>query len=65
MELQIGANTIESIYPQNKQKLWMDRPKEKIRNSVSVKTISRNFEGYLASLEEQKSFLYTLNKPKD
>ena len=54
MQLQIGANTIESIYPKNKQKLWMDRPKEEIRNSVSVKTISRNFEGYLASLEEQK-----------
>lgn len=52
--LQIGANTIESIYPKEKQKRWMDRPEEKIRNSVHLGTIARNFEGYLASLEEQK-----------
>jgi len=54
MILRIGANTIESIYPKGKQNPWMDRPEEKIRNSVKLKTISRNFEGYLASLEEQK-----------
>ena len=52
--LQIGANTIESIYPKEKQNRWMDRPEEKIRNSVHVGTIAKNFEGYLASLKEQK-----------
>ena len=54
MALRIGANTIESIYPKDKQHLWMDRPEEKIRNSLDVGTILKNFEGYRASLEEQK-----------
>lgn len=54
MSLRIGTNTIESIYPEGKQKQWMDRPEEKISNSVNLGVISRNFEGYLASLEEQK-----------
>ena len=50
----IGFNTIESIYPKNKQHPWMDRPKEKVENSIYLKTISRNFHGYLLSLEEKK-----------
>lgn len=52
--LRIGANTIKSIYPEGKQKQWMDRPEEKTSNPINVRIISRNFEGYLASLEEQK-----------
>ena len=50
----IGFNTIESIYPKNKQHAWMDRPEEKVENSIHLKTISRNFRGYLLSLEEKK-----------
>ena len=50
----IGANTIETIYPKNKQKPWMDRPNEKIKNSTSLKVIDRNFKGYLNSLEAKK-----------
>ena len=50
----IGFNTIESIYPKNKQHAWMDRPEEKVENSNHLKTISRNFRGYLLSLEEKK-----------
>jgi len=50
----IGLNTIESIYPKNKQHPWMDRPQEKVENSIHLKTISRNFHGYLLSLEEKK-----------
>ena len=50
----IGFNAIESIYPKNKQHAWMDRPEEKVENSIHLKTISSNFRGYLLSLEEQK-----------
>ena len=50
----IGLNTIESIYPKNKQHAWMDRPEEKVENSIHLKNISRNFRGYLLSLEEKK-----------
>ena len=32
----------------------MDRPEEKVENSIHLKTISRNFRGYLLSLEEKK-----------
>lgn len=52
--LQIGSNTIETIYPKDKQHKWMDRPEEKIVNTISLKKISRNFEGFLDSLEEKK-----------
>ncbi len=52
--LRIGANTIETIYPQEKQHKWMDRPEEKITGSISLKKISRNFDGYLASLEAKR-----------
>ena len=54
MIYRIGLNTIESIYPKNKQHAWMDRPEEKVENSIHLKTISRNFRGYLLSLEEKK-----------
>lgn len=50
----IGANTIETIYPENKRKRWMDRPDEKYRNSTDLKMIDRNLKGFLASLEETK-----------
>lgn len=50
----IGANTIETIYPENKRKRWMDRPDEKYRNSTDLKMIDRNLKGFLASLEEKK-----------
>ena len=36
------------------QHAWMDRPEEKVENSIHLKTISRNFRGYLLSLEEKK-----------
>lgn len=52
--LRIGANTIETIYPEGKQKNWMDRPDETIKNSIKLEKISQNFKGYLASLEERK-----------
>lgn len=50
----IGANTIETIYPADKQKRWMDRPEEKFRNSTDLKKIDRNLKSFLASLEEKK-----------
>lgn len=52
--LRIGANTIESIYPEGKRFPWLERPGEKIENSVNLGIISKNFEGYLAFLEEQR-----------
>lgn len=52
--LTIGANTIESIYPEGKRGRWMDRPEEKIDGTINLATIQRNLEGYRASLEEKK-----------
>lgn len=52
--LRIGANTIKSIYPEGKQKQWMDRPEEKTSNPINVGIISRNFEGYLAVVRGAK-----------
>lgn len=52
--LRIGANTIETIYPEGKRRSWMNRPDESIKNSIKLKKISQNFKGYLASLEERK-----------
>lgn len=52
--LRIGVNTIESIYPEGKRFAWLERPGEKIENSVNLGIVSKNFEGYLASLEEQR-----------
>lgn len=52
--LTIGANTLKTIYPENKQHLWMDRPAEKIVGSINLKEIQRKMVGYRASLEEQK-----------
>lgn len=52
--LSIGANTIETIYPEKKQHSWMDRPPEKIVGTIKLSEIQRHMRGYLASLEEQK-----------
>lgn len=52
--LTIGANTIETIYPPDKQHKWMDRPDEKIVGTIKLKEIQRMMKGYIASLEEQK-----------
>ena len=52
--LTIGANTIETIYPREKRRLWMDRPAEKIDGTIQLATIQKNLEGYRASLEEKK-----------
>lgn len=53
-DLRIGTNTIETIYPKEKQHKWMDRPSQKMVTTISLKKISKNFEGYLASLEEKR-----------
>lgn len=50
----IGANTIETIYPENKRKRWMERPDEKYRNSADLRMTDRSLRGFLASLEEKK-----------
>ncbi len=52
--LEIQANTIETIYPQNYRRKWMDYPEEKIIGTINLGKIQKNMEGYLASLEEQK-----------
>ena len=52
--LTIGANTIETIYPREKRRLWLDRPGEKIDGTIQLAIIQRNLEGYRASLEEKK-----------
>lgn len=52
--LKIGENTIETIYPREYQKKFMDRPAEKIVGTINFKKIQKNFEGYLASLEAKK-----------
>ncbi len=55
--LTIGANTIETIYPREKRRLWMDRPAEKIDGTIQLATIQKNLEGYRASLEAKKKEL--------
>lgn len=52
--LQIGANTVETIYLQEKQHKWMDCPDEKIVGTIKLKEIQRYMKGYLASLEEKQ-----------
>lgn len=52
--LTIGANTIQSIYPKEKQHPWMDHPAEKIVGFIRLEEVQNNLDGYLASLEEQK-----------
>lgn len=52
--LTIGANTIETIYPKEKCRPWLDRPGEKIDGTIQFATIQKNLEGYRASLEEKK-----------
>lgn len=52
--LTIGANTIQTIYPTDKQHPWMDRPDPKLFGPCELKTIQKNMDGYLASLEEKK-----------
>lgn len=52
--LTIGANTLETIYPEENRKLWRDHPEEKIDGTIRLATIQKNMEGYLASLKEKK-----------
>lgn len=52
--LTICANTIQTIYPSNHQHTWMERPTPELSGPLELKTIQKNMEGYLASLEEQK-----------
>lgn len=52
--LTIDANTIETIYPPDKQEEWMDRPEEKIVGTINWGKIQKNMKSYLVSLEEQK-----------
>ncbi len=52
--LPIGANTIETIYPEHKRHQWMDCPEEKIVGTIKLGEIQKNMQGYLASLEEQE-----------
>lgn len=52
--LTIGANTLETIYPEENRKPWRDHPEEKIDGTIRLATIQKNMEGYLASLEEKK-----------
>lgn len=53
-KLKIAKNTIESIYPKEKQKPWMDYPSEKITGTIRLEQIQQNMTGYFASLESQK-----------
>lgn len=52
--LPIGANTIETIYPEHKRHKWMDRPAEKSVGTIKLGEIQNNIQGYIASLEEQE-----------
>lgn len=47
----IGENTIETIYPPEKQHPWMDRPDNKAGGITEVKRLSDILKGYEASLE--------------
>lgn len=52
--LNIGANTIENIYPEGHRHSYMEHPAEKIVGTLDLGKIRKNLEGYLASLEERK-----------
>lgn len=52
--LNIGKNSVKSIYPPHHRHPFMDHPAEKIVGPIDLKTVQRNLDGYLASLEEQK-----------
>lgn len=52
--LTIGANTVQTIYPKEKQKPWMEHPDLKLSGNIDLEEIQRKMEGYLASLEEQE-----------
>lgn len=53
-KLKIGKNTIDSIYPKDKRKPWLDRPSEKIVGTIQLDQIQKNMVGYFASLEEKE-----------
>lgn len=60
----IGCNTIESIYPPEHQKRWMDYPSEKVTTTTDLKKIVKNTEGYLSSLlEKQKEAEWERRNP--
>lgn len=52
--LTIGPNTVQTIYPKEKQKPWMEHPDLKLSGNIHLEEIQRKMEGYLASLEEQE-----------
>lgn len=47
----IGENTIENIYPREKQHPWMDHPENKASGILSVQRLADILKGYEASLE--------------
>lgn len=49
--IEIGENTIENIYPSEKQHAWMDYPTRKVSAISNVKKIEDILKGYEASLE--------------
>lgn len=52
--IRIGENTIENIYPPEKQHPWMECPDRKASGITSVKKICDILKGYEASLEEAR-----------
>lgn len=49
--LKIGENTIETIYPPEKQHAWMDHPAAKASDITDVRKFMSILEGYEKSLE--------------
>ncbi len=50
----IGANTIENIYPKEKQHAWMDYPTGRAGDITSVQRFLDLLEGYEKSFEEKR-----------
>lgn len=47
----IGENTIENIYPPEKQHPWMDHPENKVSGIIDVQRLMEILKGYEASLK--------------
>ena len=47
----IGENTIENIYPPEKQHPWMDHPENKASGIIDVQRLMEILKGYEASLK--------------
>ncbi len=56
-KLKIGRNTIDSIYPKEQRKSWLDRPDERIVGTIQLAQIQKNMLGYFASLEAKEKEL--------